>query len=95
MAFSICEVVRVVSQSRSWFVYAPFVYKPTTPQTRHANDFANAKERKLCSQCTHFCKAGAARKVSIQFKLLLSKTVRSYSFAIDNISRVLLSLQIF
>ena len=64
--------------------------------TRTTSQMLKAEqERKLCSQCTHFFKAGAARKVSIQFKLLISKTVRSYSFAIDNISRVLLSLLIF
>ena len=50
MVFSVYEVIRVASQSRSWFVYSPRetsaaqgVNKPATRQTSHASDFENAK----------------------------------------------------
>ena len=48
------------------------------------------QERNLSSQYTHFGKVEAARKVGIQFMPLISKKVRSHSFAINNISRVML-----
>ena len=58
MAFSVNEVVRVACLSRSWFVYAPGVYKTNQlldwQATRTTSLTLKAmQESYLCSQCSN------------------------------------------